>query len=86
VGNWFHKTWLSAEESTNPFNTIRLHWTVHPERGEAWRAEQEKLLGAKKAAQECDCDFVSSGETVIEPETLMFYKETYIQESLLPLN
>jgi len=31
VGNWFHKTWLDAEEGTNPFNTIRLHWTVHPE-------------------------------------------------------
>ena len=80
VGNWFHQTWLGAEESRNPFNTIRLHWTVHPERDQKWRDEQEKLLGQKKAAQECDCDFVSSGETVIEPETLMFYKETYIQD------
>jgi len=78
VGNWFHQTWIGAEESTNPFNTIRLHWTVHPERDKKWRDEQEKLLGAKKAAQECDCDFVSSGETVIEPELLMFYKETYV--------
>ena len=82
VGNWFHQTWLGAEESRNPFNTIRLHWTVHPERDQKWRDEQEKLLGAKKAAQECDCDFVSSGETVIEPETLMFFKETYIQEPI----
>ena len=78
VGNWFHQTWLGAEESTNPFNTIRLHWTVHPERNQKWRDEQEKLLGTKKAAQECDCDFISSGETVIEPELLMFYKETYV--------
>jgi hypothetical protein len=54
------------------------HWSVHPERDQNWRDEQEKLLGAKKAAQECDCDFVSSGETVIEPELLMFYKETYV--------
>ena len=82
VGNWFHQTWLGAEESRNPFNTIRLHWTVHPERDQKWRDEQEKLLGIKKAAQECDCDFVSSGETVIEPETLMFYKETYIQDPI----
>jgi len=78
VGNWFHQTWLGAEESTNPFNTIKLHWTVHPERDQKWRDEQEKLLGTKKAAQECDCDFISSGETVIEPELLMFYKETYV--------
>jgi hypothetical protein len=82
VGNWFHQTWLGAEESRNPFNTIRLHWTVHPERDQKWRDEQEKLLGPKKAAQECDCDFVSSGETVIEPETLMFYKETYVQDPI----
>jgi hypothetical protein len=82
VGNWFHQTWLGAEESRNPFNTIRLHWTVHPERDQTWRDEQEKLLGPKKAAQECDCDFVSSGETVIEPEVLMFYKETYCKEPL----
>jgi hypothetical protein len=82
VGNWFHQTWLGAEESRNPFNTIRLHWTVHPERDQKWRDQQEELLGLKKAAQECDCDFVSSGETVIEPETLMFYKETYIQEPI----
>ena len=82
VGNWFHQTWLGAEESRNPFNTIRLHWTVHPERDQKWRDQQEELLGAKKAAQECDCDFVSSGETVIEPETLMFYKETYVQEPI----
>ena len=82
VGNWFHQTWLGAEESRNPFNTIRLHWTVHPERDQKWRDEQEKLLGTKKAAQECDCDFVSSGETVIEPELLMFYKETYIQDPI----
>ena len=82
VGNWFHQTWLGAEESRNPFNTIRLHWTVHPERDQKWRDQQEELLGLKKAAQECDCDFVSSGETVIEPETLMFFKETYIQEPI----
>jgi hypothetical protein len=82
VGNWFHKTWVAAEEGTNPFNTIRLHWTVHPERGQVWRDEQEKLLGPKKAAQECDCDFVSSGETVIDAELLMFYKETYVQPPL----
>ncbi len=82
VGNWFHKTWLNAEEGTNPFNTIKLHWSLHPERGDVWRAEQEKLLGAKKAAQECDCDFVSSGDTVIEPELLMFYKESFCQDPL----
>jgi hypothetical protein len=80
VGNWFHQTWSDAESSINPFNTIRLHWTVHPERDQSWRNEQERLLGKKGAAQECDCDFISSGDNVIDPELLMFYKETYVQE------
>ena len=83
VGNWFHQTWSDAESSINPFNTIRLHWTVHPERDQSWRNEQERLLGKKGAAQECDCDFISSGDNVIDPELLMFYKETYVQEPVL---
>ena len=82
VGNWFHKTWVGAEEQTNGFIPIKLHWTVHPERDQTWRTEQERLLGPKGAAQECDCDFVSSGDTVIPPELLMFYKETYCIEPI----
>ena len=82
VGNFFHKTWVGAEEEQNGFNTIRLHWTVHPERNQDWRDEQEVLLGPKGAAQECDCDFVSSGDTVIDPQLLQFYKESYVQEPM----
>jgi hypothetical protein len=82
VGNFFHRTWVGAEDGTNGFNTVRLHWTVHPERNQTWRDEQEILLGAKGAAQECDCDFVSSGDSVIDPQLLMFYKESFVQEPL----
>jgi hypothetical protein len=78
VGNWFHRTWVQSEEGNQLFNPIKLHWTVHPERDQKWRDDQEVLLGHKKAAQECDADFVSSGDTVIDPELLMFYKETYV--------
>jgi hypothetical protein len=80
VGNFFHKTWVGSEDGTNSFNNIRLHWSVHPERGQDWRDEQEVLLGPKGAAQECDCDFVSSGDSVIDPQLLQFYKETYVQD------
>jgi hypothetical protein len=82
VGNFFHKTWVGAEEDTNGFNAIRLHWSVHPERDQSWRDEQETLLGVKGAAQECDCDFVSSGDSVIDPQLLEFYKQTYVQEPI----
>ena len=55
---------------------------MHPERDETWRAEQDQLLGEKMAAQECDCDFVSSGHTVIDGTLLQWYKETYTKDPI----
>lgn len=79
VGGWFYKTWMGAEEETNPFVPIKLHWSVHPERDQKWRDDQDALLGPKMASQECDCSYVSSGDTVIDPEILLFYKESFVQ-------
>lgn len=77
VGNWFHQTWVKAETGENSFIPIKLPWTVHPERTQAWRDQQDADLGPRMAAQECDCDFLASGETVFEPEYLTFYEQTY---------
>ena len=81
VGNWFHKQWVDAEAG-GEFHTIRLHWTLHPDRDEIWRAKQTELLGEKMAAQECDCDFISSGHTVVDGEILQWYQETYVKEPI----
>tara|TARA_R110000737_G_scaffold49497_7_gene70345 strand:+ start:312 stop:1886 length:1575 start_codon:yes stop_codon:yes gene_type:complete len=81
VGNWFHKIWVAGQQGEQ-WHPTELHWTVHPERNQAWRDEQEKLLGAKGAAQECDCDFISSGHTVVEGATLQWYEETYVKDPL----
>jgi hypothetical protein len=80
VGNFFHKTWVAGEGGINGFNCINLHWTVHPERNQAWRDEQTRILGVKGSSQECDCDFVGSGDTVIQPALLTWYKETYVMD------
>jgi len=82
VGNFFHKTWAKAESGENSFNTIRLHWSLHPERDQPWRDKQDDLLGPKMAAQECDCDFIASGRSVIEPKLLEWYKENQIEEPI----
>ncbi len=82
VGNWFHKTWVGAEEGENDWNMIKLHWTVHPEREESWRKEQDKLLGPSGAAQECDCDFITSGQGVIDARILEEYKNSQIEEPI----
>jgi len=83
VGNWFHKQWVGAEDNTNEFNTIRLHWTNHPDRDQSWRDEQDKILGPSQAAQECDADFLTSGQSVIDPKILTWYKDNMVKAPVL---
>jgi hypothetical protein len=83
TGNWFHKTWVSAENKENDFIPIKLPWYVHPERDQEWRDRQDELLGdPRMAAQECDCDFSTSGDVVFYSEWIEFLKESTIQDPL----
>mgnify|MGYP003634769790 CR=1 FL=1 len=80
TGNFFHKIWTESEEGLNTFDTTRLPWQVHPDRTQEWRDRQDQELGLRLAAQECDCDFSTSGNTVIHPETLQHYRDTYMKD------
>ena len=81
TGNWFHKMWVSAESQENDFVPIKLPWFVHPERDQSWRDRQDELLGDPRlAAQECDCDFSTSGDTVFLSQWLEFIRTTTIQD------
>jgi hypothetical protein len=83
TGNWFHQTWVRAEARENDFLPIKLPWFVHPERDQVWRDRQDELLGDPRlAAQECDTDFSTSGDTVFYGEYLEFYQQTYIREPM----
>ena len=82
TGNFFHKMWAKAEAGENKFKTLRLPWTVHPERDQAWRNRQEAELGARLAAQECDCDFSTSGNTVVSPDLITHHMNTFAQEPI----
>jgi hypothetical protein len=83
TGNWFHKTWVSAENQENDFLPIRLPWSVHPERDQNWRDRQDELLGDPRlASQECDCDFSTSGDIVFYSEWLEFVEQTTIKDPL----
>lgn len=82
VGNWFHRTWMDAEDGINGWNFIKLHWTIHPERGEEWRSKQDLLLGPSLAAQECDCSFITSGQTVIDGLIIEDYRENFVKEPI----
>ena len=82
TGNWFHQTWVAAENSDNSFLPIKLPWFVHPERDQKWRDQQDKDLGLKAATQECDCDFNTSGDVVFHNDWLDYISQTTIQEPL----
>jgi len=70
VGNWFHQTYIDAEENKNDFHNIKLLWDVHPERDQAWFENETKNMSSRQIAQELECNFNTSGETVINPADL----------------
>jgi hypothetical protein len=83
VGNWFHKMWIGAETDNpdnktgkNGFHPITLPWQLHPERDDEWRrVEGEKQGNPKKASQEYDCNFLASGDNVVDLNIVEFYKK-----------
>lgn len=70
VGGLYYRLWVEAEAGTNEFNPIRLPWTVHPEHDEAWFNKETRNLPRRKVSQEYLCDFITSGDTFLQPEDL----------------
>lgn len=70
VGNWFHQTYVDAEEGRNSFHPVKLPWDVHPDRDKEWFAKETKNMSRRDIAQELQCSFNMSGETVIHPDDI----------------
>ena len=70
TGNWFHKFYVEAEQEANDFNPIKLMWDVHPERDEFWFQKETRNMSRRKIAQELECNFNASGDTVISPDDI----------------
>jgi hypothetical protein len=87
VGNFFHKTYVTAVEgrevegveggNTMLFNPIKLDWRVHPERDQAWRDRMGAVQGEREARQEYDAEFIGSGNTVIDEFQIEKYQLTH---------
>jgi len=67
VGNWFHQTYVDADEGRNSFFTTKLPWDVHPDRDKDWYEKETRNMSNRDIAQELECNFNMSGETVIHP-------------------
>ncbi len=70
VGNWFHKTYVDADNMENDFHPINLPWDVHPERDKIWFDKETKNMSRRQIAQELECNFNTSGDTVVHPDDL----------------
>ena len=70
VGNWFHKTCTDAEAGANNFHLTNLPWDVHPDRDQEWFVKETKNMSKRQIAQELECNFNTSGETVIDGEDI----------------
>jgi len=70
VGNWFHREYVKAAANENDFHPIVLPWDVHPERDGEWFNKETRNMSRTSVAQEYECNFLSSGETVIDPKDL----------------
>jgi len=73
VGNWFHKTYTEAEAKSNDFFPTKLPWDLHPDRDQAWFEKETRNMSRREIAQELECNFNMSGETVFSPEDMEVY-------------
>jgi hypothetical protein len=55
----------TTEVGKNGFFPFRAHWSEHPDRDEAWAAEQRSQLGEERFRREHDCEFLIFDETLI---------------------
>tara|TARA_B100000963_G_scaffold361116_1_gene394938 strand:+ start:7890 stop:9479 length:1590 start_codon:yes stop_codon:yes gene_type:complete len=76
VGNWFHKTYSEAAEGTNDFHPINLPWDVHPDRDQEWFDKETRNMSRREIAQELECNFNTSGESVIHPDDIAWIEST----------
>jgi len=79
VGGQYYKIWTDAMTGGNNFNAIQLPWRVHPEHDEEWFKNETRGLSRRQIAQEFECDFLTSGETFLQPETMEHLKSKIAQ-------
>jgi hypothetical protein len=80
VGNWFHQTYADADTGTNDFFPTSLPWQVHPERDQEWYEKETRNMSRRQIAQELECNFNMSGETVLSSADLIKIEEDDILE------
>ena len=68
--NHFYKMWEDASRGRNDYVTNEVHWSQVPGRDAKWKEETIKNTSPRQFAQEFECDFLGSADTLISPAKL----------------
>jgi hypothetical protein len=68
--NHFYKIWTDAKAGTSTFFPVGAKWNDHPDRDEAFKQKTIDDIGQKRWAQEYNCDFLGSSNTLIDVNIL----------------
>ena len=68
--NHFYKMWEDARRGKNDYVTNEVHWSQVPGRDAKWKEETIKNTSPRQFAQEFECDFLGSADTLISPSKL----------------
>ena len=68
--NHFYKTWEDAKNGKNGYVTNEVHWSQVPGRDAKWKEETLRNTSKRQFAQEFECDFLGSADTLISPSKL----------------
>jgi len=68
--NHFYKMWEDARRDKNNYVTNEVHWSQVPGRDAKWKEETIKNTSPRQFAQEFECDFLGSADTLISPAKL----------------
>lgn len=68
--NHFYDIYKKAVDNTNNFKPVKIPWYERPDRDEEWKKNTLRDTGAIRFAQEFDCKFLGSSNTLVEGDML----------------
>lgn len=74
IGNMFHRLWEGAVQGVNEYKPFKVHWYDVPGRDEAWKQQTIANTSEAQWRQEFCGEFLGSGNTLIDVETLLKLK------------
>jgi hypothetical protein len=61
---------IQKQRGKNDFHPIDLPWDVHPDRDNNGSTKETRNMSRREIAQELECNFNTSGESVIHPDDI----------------